>query len=285
MELLLWGIVARAQELYPVRICHLQWMGNHFHLILTVGNPDDVPAFMRFVKGESAAAINKLLGRRARSVWCDGYDEPVLLTGEDVIRYIVYLYANPLTANLVAAVDAYPGVSTWKMYRSGRCSRRCKHIPRSAIPALPDAPLSESQERALVRLLKSQSEKESRFLLEPDAWMECFEESASWDKDKVRRRVIKEIRELEAELLRNPERKVLGAEALRKEDIRQLHQPKKFSRRMICISLDKELRKGFISWAKTLFFTAREVYRRWKQGDYSVSFPPGLFPPSVPKRG
>jgi hypothetical protein len=34
---------------------------------------------------------------------------------------------------------------------------------------------------------------------------------------------------------------------------------------------------------KKLMATARAVRERWRQGDTSVRYPPGLFPPSMPK--
>ena len=61
------------------------------------------------------------------------------------------------------------------------------------------------------------------------------------------------------------------------------YTPKKFGRRMWCICDDLELRKAFINWVKTLRAEAKEVYERWKKGDRTAHYPPGMFPPSFPK--
>jgi REP element-mobilizing transposase RayT len=53
--------LAAAQELYPVNISHLLVEATHVHLVLTVYNPEHVPAFMRHFKTESAHMINSRL--------------------------------------------------------------------------------------------------------------------------------------------------------------------------------------------------------------------------------
>ena len=61
------------------------------------------------------------------------------------------------------------------------------------------------------------------------------------------------------------------------------YTPKKRGRKMWVICGDITLRKMFISAIKALVEQAKEVYKRWKLGDYSLSYPIGLFPPAQPK--
>ena len=82
----IWGILARAQSIHKVRICHFVFMSNHFHLLMVIEDPQAIPGFMCSVKTETAHMINKLLGRRQRTVWQDGYDSPLLLDAETVIE-------------------------------------------------------------------------------------------------------------------------------------------------------------------------------------------------------
>ena len=105
MQLILQSILARAQSKYKVSVCHFLFMSNHLHMLLVVNNPDEVPAFMDMIKTESAHAINRLLGRRQRTVWCSGYDSPPVLTLEDIILKINYIYTNPQSADLVDTID------------------------------------------------------------------------------------------------------------------------------------------------------------------------------------
>lgn len=72
--------LARACKLYPVRICHMIVEATHIHLVLVVTDPDHVQAFFRHFKTESAHMIDALLRRAKRTLWCEGYDSPIVLT-------------------------------------------------------------------------------------------------------------------------------------------------------------------------------------------------------------
>ncbi|MBX7143689.1 MAG: transposase [Oligoflexia bacterium] len=79
-EALIKSCLARAQFLYPVEICHFLVEATHIHMVLVVKNPDDVCRFVGYFKTESAHTLNGLLGREKRTVWCEGYDSPVILS-------------------------------------------------------------------------------------------------------------------------------------------------------------------------------------------------------------
>ena len=68
MNLLIEGILAKASNDYEIEVNHSIFMANHFHIIVTVINPDDVKEFFRYVKGEIAHVVNRLLGRRKSSL-------------------------------------------------------------------------------------------------------------------------------------------------------------------------------------------------------------------------
>ena len=76
----------------------------------------------------------------------------------------------------------------------------------------------------------------------------------------------------------------MGRERLVNQQLNTTYQPDRHGKKMWCISADKELRKRFIDWAKELVTEAREVLKRWRMGDFYVPYPPGLYPPSLPKR-
>ena len=72
------GIIARAQDNWPQEICHFLFMANHFHLILKVTDPDTAPNFIGYIKSQSATAINRLLGIDKQTIWCEGFDSPII---------------------------------------------------------------------------------------------------------------------------------------------------------------------------------------------------------------
>jgi hypothetical protein len=83
--------------------------GTHIHLVLVVIDPDDINAFFRHLKTESADMINGLLGRNNRTLWCEGYDSLIVLSPERALMAIACLYANPAQDNFETSIDRYQG--------------------------------------------------------------------------------------------------------------------------------------------------------------------------------
>jgi hypothetical protein len=61
------------------------------------------------------------------------------------------------------------------------------------------------------------------------------------------------------------------------------YRPNRKGRRMWCLSERRSLRLAFIKFFKELMRQARAVRKRWKMGNFTVPYPPGLHPPSMPK--
>jgi REP element-mobilizing transposase RayT len=278
--------LAAAQKLYPVRICHLLVEATHVHLIVVVHNPEDVQAFLRHFKTESAHALNSLLGRNKRTVWCAGYDSPIVLTMTKTIAVIGYIYSNPAKDNLVGSIEEYPGFSTWKMFQKGELTKLWKRIRRPQYRALtPDSHTLTGYTREAERLLKESQDVEP-FVLEPNAWLEAFGVKEPEQQEKINSRVIRLVRylELRAERKRQRQRKrVIGRERLIHEKLDLTYRPDRKGRKTWCLSDDRTARIEYIRFFKKLKQEARRVLALWRMGDTSAKYPPGLYPPSMPK--
>lgn len=283
VKLILEGILARATEKYNISLCHHSWMGNHFHMLTRIRDPEAAAQFLCFVKTESAHAVNRLLGRNRHTVWCAGSDAPILLTAEDVIEKIAYLYANPAEAHLVDSIDEYPMVSSWEMYRNKQYTKRCPVITRDEIPSVGPKHLSLRHQQAFASSLREGSKTQATLRIAPYAWVDCFPELEKFTRREIDQLIISRLRQKEESARKRRTKPVLGATALQTQDMNIPHQPKKFSRKMICICSDKLLRLHFLRWAKDLFFRATQVYAEWKRGNYRPQYPPGLFPPRSPR--
>ena len=285
MNFILWGILARAKEKYNVRVCHFLFMANHFHMLLVVDDPAEVSRFIGYVKGESAHAVNRLLGRAQKTIWQDGYDSPVVLTAYDAMRYIRYLYLNPARADLEEHIQRYPGVSSWEMFSKGRSHRICKRLNRDSLFKLPSPALGVNEQRRMASSFENLPGSEHTFELEPDAWMECFPELEHQSVEETNAELVKSIEEEELKL--SKERKanklrVKGATSMRRESMTKEYVPEKRGRRMICICSEKDLRKAFITHFRHLCDEAKRVYQSWCLGERLCQIPPGLFAPCVP---
>ena len=280
MNSIIWGILGRSQHLYPVKINCFKFMGNHFHMIATVEDPQVLVGFIDRLKTETAHAVNKLLGRRKVPVWEEGYDALTLLTEEDVIEKIAYIYNNATKANLVPTIDEYPGVSSWQMFLDDTKSVSVPWINRQNIAKLEKTSLSESEDRILTKSLTSQSSSHT-FTLSPFAWIDYFQIPIS-EIAEIKKRIINRVREKEIDINKNSP-KFLGVQALKRRNMDHPFIPKKYAPKMWCISKDKEKKITFIKFVKELAVKARHVYTLWKKQDFSIPFPLGLFPPSFPK--
>jgi len=283
--LILESILARAQRLFPVQIFAFIFMGNHLHIGLVVSNPELIPLFMKYIKCESAGAINRLLGRSAKNIWEEGYDSPVILDAEKCMEKIVYMYLNPSEANLVDSIDHYPGLSSWEAFSQGKTSKRCPWIRRKRLAKLSKRKLSSLEQSKLKDSLLESAKVSLPFTVEPNAWMACFRELQGRGPEDINKEILTRLRTAEAELRSKRTKPVMGSQKLISEVINKPYLPRTRGQRSWCIGSNIDTRREFINWLKGLFAQGRAVYEQWKQGDYLASYPPGLFPPAGIYRG
>lgn len=278
--------LARAQFLYPVTICHFMIESTHVHMVLVVKDPEDVPRFVRHFKTDTAHMFNGLLGRDKRTVWCDGYDSPIVLTPVRALTAIAYLYANPAKDGLEDSISEYPGLSSWKMFTKGRCRKKWKRLRRPQFKALSkDAHTLEGYQRAAEAILGAATDSHE-FELTPNAWLEAFNITDPKEQERINARLIERVRFLENRFRRQRAQRgktVIGKQRLLRQPLDITYQPKRSGRRTCCLSENITVRRAFIRFLKHLMGEARRIYQKWKLGDFSESFPLGLHPPSMPK--
>lgn len=278
--------LARSLSLYPVRLCHYVVNANHIHLIFVVINPTDASSFMGHFKAEVAHRLNIIMGWSKRTVWCEGYDSPVILTPLRALIAIAYLYSNPAKDCQEESIDRFPGLSSWDMFTSGDYKTSWEFIRRPAFRFITkDSHCLEGYTREANRLLKC-AQTSIDFELEPNAWLEAFgitdpEEQRSWNEI-----LIKRVRTLEQRARDNRLKKgitVIGRAKLVRRKLTLNFQSERSGKRTWCLSDRKFVRVRFIRMLKGLIEQARAVFMAWHRGDYSTSYPPGLFPPGMPK--
>ncbi len=289
MNLIIWGILARAKITHAVKVCHFLFMYNHFHMLIVAEDPNDVPRFIGYVKQEIAHSINRMLGRRKRTIWADSYDIPILLTKNSAINSIQYIYTNPAKADLVDTISDYPGVSSWDMFSNDVSLKKCKHVSRDLVPQLPFPALTINEQKRMASDLFHKSDHEFDFVLEPNAWMDCFSETREATKEQIKRinnqifKLIEKKENKEKNRRKKNNIQVKGATALRRQSMLKEHTPEEYKQKKICHCEDKNLRKSFLEFFESLCKKAKEIYKKWKTGDTRLKMPPGLFAPHVPK--
>ena len=282
VSFLIKAALLKAQSHHPIKISHLIVNGTHIHMIVRAINPEDIPGFMERFKTESAHYLNRLLGRRKRTVWCSRYDSPRLQTVESVMKYITYLYTNPVKDGMIDSIRHYPGISSWEKYRSRTKLLKGALISRDVIPEV-DQLQGYKYYKNIRRLLAKSASKPKVIDINPDDWMLAFPDIE--DRELVNQEILELIKETEKDiqLKRQKDKKSpMGVSKLINQGIRLEYRPKRSGRKMWCLSTDRKARKAYISWLKQLVEEANDVYLAWKAGDTSRRMPIGLFPPRMP---
>ncbi len=272
------SVICKAQSQYPVKVSAFSFMANHVHLLITVIDPELVHDFIQYLKRESAHAINRLLGRRKRTIWCCGYDSPIVLDPEKAIEQIAYIYTNPQESNLVDTIEDYPGLSSWGMFITGNHTLKAKRIRRSSIGQLQSGAITLYEYNRIAVDLHRRALEENTFILTPYAWLNSFDTDLS--EQEAREQIIARVREKEKEFREARKTPVVGAFKLRTQEMTRAHTPKKYGKRMICLSSYKELRIEYIGFFRSLCSDAYDVYQQVKERICNIfELPPGMFAP------
>jgi hypothetical protein len=278
--------LAAAQFLYPITICHMLIQATHLHMVVVVDDPDHIASFIRHFKTESAHMLNRVLGRQKRTIWCDGYDSPIVLTPIRPLVAIAYLYANPAKDNLESTIERFPGFSTWKMFRSGILSMLWKRLRRPQFRTLHKNRHSLRGYTHEAERLLNESQELCPFSIKPNAWLEAFGVVDPREQDTMNARLLRRIALLEERAARNrvkAKKTVIGSDRLVAQPLDLSYRPRRSGRRMWCLSEKRAVRVAFIEFFRNLMARARTVRERWRSGETWLRYPPGLFPPTMPK--
>lgn len=283
---------AQAQALHPLEIGDVLVESTHIHMIVQVLDPSDAADFVERFKTESAHAINRLLGRKKRTLWCEGYDSPLIPDLATLISKIAYIYENPSKDGLTDKIEEYPGFNTFHLRKAASEGRRdllspveyrTYFIPRPAFTPLPDsATLTEKDYRNYRRTLVRRK-KRTALVVSPNSILKRFGIESEAELRQVNKQIIEEVRwrEEKHRTRRTKEvRAVVGSERLRNTPIGGEYVPERDGRRMLVHSEDSEIRRVVIEWMRALIQKGKEVLARWKQGETWISYPLGLFPPT-----
>jgi len=283
VNLIVWSALALAQEQHPVRIIGFVVMGNHIHLMILVEDPTTVESFMERFKCETAHAVNRLLGRRQVTVWCEGYHAPAVLTVADLIDKLAYLYANPAKAKIARSIEEYCGVSSWKMFQTGIPKKQVKRVRRTDVPYIGSSKQSPLMYQQLASNVQDRAKEELVFHLDPNAWRVAFPGGPSIEEFDLK--VKQQVQSIEDDILLKQEESTTTTPYVvtgTPTSIDTTYLPKKFAPRMWCICGCINIRKQFIAFVKQLQKLRREVREEWIRGNRHIPFIPGLFPSNIP---
>ena len=265
------GVLGRAQRRYGVGCCSVVFMSNHWHALLQVKDALQLARFMQFVDGN----LGKEVGRPElhdwpHGIWSGRYkailvsDEP-----EAQIGRLKYHLAHGVKEGLVGRVTEWPGIHFAKAVLEGK--------------PLKGTWFDRSQEYAARNRGEDygrlQYATEEELILTPlPCWMDLSPE-------QYQERVADLVEEIEAEARVERERKglePLGVEAILKQDPHTRPNQTKKSPVPAFHTASKAVRQAFWEAYSTFVAAFREAAEKLKEGDRTVRFPVGSFPPALP---
>lgn len=106
------GIVARAAELYPVKVCSCVFLGNHCHYLTIPKNSKAHSDFIRFVNSNVAREVNRLHGWSG-PLWSRRH-RAIVVSDEEAkqVDLLAYHLGQGTKENLVWSPCDWPGVHT-----------------------------------------------------------------------------------------------------------------------------------------------------------------------------
>lgn len=263
------GVLGRAQRLTGMKLHAVAFASNHYHLLASPEEPDQLVRFIRHVQSNIAREAGELHGWREK-FWSRRYrDIPVSDESEAQIDRLRYCLSHGLKEDLVARCRDWPGVSS--------------------VPALADGEALEGTWYDRTALYEARRRGENK-RLEDFATVETVELSPlpCWqhlEPEQIRERVADLVTEIEQR--HRLRRATEGAGVAGRRAVRRRHphdRPKQSKRtpapRFHTASREawQALRAGVQAFAEE-FRAAAELL---KIGHPEPRFPAGSFPPNLP---
>jgi hypothetical protein len=285
------GILGRTQRDSKVELCHFVDMNSHSHTLAVSNQCENLSKFYMELQKKTTDAVKALLGLSSLSLWEDRPTVAEVATLDDAINRIVYIYCNPSNGSLCDSIDEYPGINSWSAFL--KCDPKvdaeiaidARWYPVSEIPKLPARSLSPNQDARCYReLVVSEKAVEHPIIIKPFKWLEVYGISDSARIEKIRQRIIAQVRETEQANARARQaagKRSVPRAVLIREPYMKPHTPKKKERKIFLICGDKELRLELLERFRQVLARCRECYKKAKEG-LRVEWPPGTFTPWFP---
>ncbi|HKL86425.1 MAG TPA: transposase [Treponemataceae bacterium] len=107
LKILFQNIMLRAKIRFDLKIENFIIMNNHYHIMIRPGKGESLSKIMQWIMSMFARAYNKRTGRTGH-FWGERYFSRIIYTLEQYLRVFEYLDLNPVRANLVDSVSAWP---------------------------------------------------------------------------------------------------------------------------------------------------------------------------------
>ena len=264
------GILARAQEKYPVAIHFGVLLSNHGHLILTLEDREQLADFMEFVNGNIAREALALVDDWDEKCWGDRY-HPIPITSEPeaLEERLRYALAHGVKEKLVEQVTDWEGFHCAQAFVDG--------VPLHGI-WIDRSKLYEAQRRG--KTLAREEYVTDYFLkLAP---LPCWKGLTPAERRRKAREMIADVEAKGAADRQETGRSVMGMAAIQAQSPLDRSRNLKKSRRPLVHAASKVERESYLTVRAAYVETYREASAELRRGGRNVVFPCWSFPPGLP---
>lgn len=281
------SIIGRLLRSDDVIVCGYVWMSNHVHMQVFSLDCQALTHFHERLKKRLTDFLKRMLGLSRLRLWDDRTTLGEVLDLDAAIGRIVYGYLNPVRAGLVRSIEEYQGCNTWREFLSAPSDVNAvveKEVPwvlATDIKTLSRVNPSAPEEAHVVDTLKERASKREthKVKIMPFKWLEAFGIVDPVDIEKVRQRIILDVRDVEA------------SHALKKVRLQKLegfvvtdtYVPPKKERKVFMYGSTKERRWEFLELYTWFKGQCRTCFELMKLGIEKIPWPPECFRPPAPR--
>ena len=263
------GVLARAQKLYPVKIHAVVCLSTHYHMLITPQDTQQLARFMDFLQGNLARKAGRLHGWRGK-FWARRYDMiPVSDEPEAQVARLRYILENGCKENLVAKPADWPGPNSARALLQGEPLRGVWHDQTSDWEA--------RRRGKTVRFHDFRSDE--MVALDP---LPCWQHLRPEEIQERVRHMVREIEQETAERHRRNGTRVLGRKAALKVHPHDGPESPKRGPRPAFHAASREVRDAMKQAYREFAEFFRAAAQDLRAGVTGVAFPPGSFPPGLP---
>ena len=263
------GVLGRAQALYGLHIHAYVFLSNHYHLLCSPTDPQQLARFMCFLNSNVAREAGRLYAWKEK-FWSRRY-QAIPVSGEPAaqIGRLKYLLAHGVKEGFVSTPSHWPGAHCVDALLQGKPLHGL-WFDRSA---------EYEARRRGIEVSSRDFASEQTVVLTP---LPCWQHSS---EAEVRTRIADLVRDIERDarrLQRATGREPLGADAVQRQNPHQEPARLKRSPAPLVHAASKRARRAFLDAYRIFVSAYRRAAERLRCGDLSASFPEYSFPPPLP---
>jgi putative transposase len=262
------GCIGRAQSLFPVRIHAFCFVSNHYHMLVSADDAQQLSAFVGHVNGNVTREANRLTGWTG-SMWSRRFRSVPVSAQQAAQQWrLRYVLSHGVKERLVERVSDWPGASTTPWLTAGEelkgvwHDRTAEYNARRRKGYVPQPGEFETEQVVHMSPLPCWAEvPEAQWRMEVGEMVQAIESEA----DEADQGALRPVLGIAAVLATDPE-------------TRPSHSKRSPAPAVHAVS--QQVRQGWRRELHQLRQAYHEASARFRGGQRDVAFPPGTFRPT-----